>query len=195
MSLVRNLPIVAFSLLTAFSVQASNLKMAKVSSVLPAIRPQPQVVAAPAPTSQFKSYREWKTDQIQDAQGKVTQLKTQIDQRKQSRTVAQGTDPNLAIRKGTEAQSGADAAVERLEKQLQQEQYDLEIAKDLSVTDYFVGYLTKVQDKKSAINEVAGKLSPEEVAELMTAYANSVFGSQSSDLPVSASNVPKDQVK
>ncbi|HEY1079089.1 MAG TPA: hypothetical protein VGE46_03295, partial [Bdellovibrio sp.] len=75
------------------------------------------------------------------------------------------------------------------------EQYALELAKDLSVTDYFVGYLTKIQDKKSAFNEVAGKLSAEEVAELMTAYANSVFGAQAGDLPASATNVGKDAGK
>jgi hypothetical protein len=55
-----------------------------------------------------------------------------------------------------------------------------------------VGYLTKIHDKKSAFKEVAGKLSPEEVAELMNAYANSVFGAHSSDLPASATNTAKD---
>jgi hypothetical protein len=52
--------------------------------------------------------------------------------------------------------------------------------------------LTKVPDKKAAFKEVAGKLSPEEVAELMNAYANSVFGAAASDLPASATNTTKE---
>ncbi|MNJ93535.1 hypothetical protein D3C87_112170 [compost metagenome] len=190
MNFVKDLPLIAFSLMTALSFEASAaMKPAMPSTVR-------THMAVPAAAAQFKSYREWKHEQVQDAQVKVIQLKNQLDQRKQARHVAQGTDPNMGMHKGSlEAHAGSDAGIERIERQLRQEQYDLEIAKDLSVTDYFVGYLTKVQDKKSAINEVAGKLSPEEVAELMTAYANSVFGSHTADLPVSASNVPKDQVK
>ena len=89
--------------------------------------------------------------------------------------LAKYKDPNLARRNsGLEAISGVNTA--NLENQLQQDQSILEMAKDLSVTDYFVGYLTKIQDKKAAFNEVAGKLTSDEVAELMTAYANSVFG-------------------
>jgi hypothetical protein len=92
-----------------------------------------------------------------------------------------------------EASSGANT--ENLEEQLEQDQATLEMAKDLSVTDYFVGYLTKLQDKKAAFNEVAGKLTAEEVAELMAAYANSVFGTHSSDLAPSASVLSADRVK
>lgn len=175
----KDLPMIAFTLLTAFSMKVGAAPT----------RVMAPTAVSTASSHQFKSYREWKMDQVQEAQGKVSSIKTILDQKKQTRQLAQGTDPNLAMRKGG---SEADA---NLEKQLQQELFDLEVAKDLSVTDYFVGYLTKVNDKKSAINEVAGKLSPEEVAELMTAYANSVFGSHVSDLPTSASNVSKDQVK
>lgn len=143
-----------------------------------------------------KSYREWKTEKVQAAQGTVLAVKAQIDARKQARAVAQGTDPNMAMGRGTEAVAAQDISIEKLERVLREEQYDLEVAKDLSVTDYFVGYLTKVQDKKSAFNEVAGKLTAEEVAELMTAYANSVFGSaHTSDLPASAANVGKEPLK
>ena len=112
-----------------------------------------------------------------------------------ARVAAPGVDPNLAHKPGPEASVAQDRFVEKLERQLREEQYGLELAKDLSVTDYFVGYLTKIQDKKSAFNEVAGKLSAEEVAELMTAYANSVFGAQASDIPPSATNVGKDTSK
>jgi hypothetical protein len=134
--------------------------------------------SAPALAS-VKSYREWKTDRVQWAQNKVSTLKAQIEIKKhQVRIGALGVDPNLEIKQQTEAGTSNSMAVEKLEKQLTTEQYDLDLANDLSVTDYFVGYLIKVQDKKSAFNEVAGRLSPEEVAELMAAYANVVFGPQ-----------------
>lgn len=145
--------------------------------------------------AQVKSYREWKTEKVTLAEGRVSSMKAQLAMKKSLRTMAHGADPNLANKGSLEAVALQDRSVEKLERQLRAEIYDLEVARDLSVTDYFVGYLTKVQDKKSAFNEVAGKLSPEEVAELMTAYANSVFGAHSSDLPVSATNVGKDVVK
>jgi len=173
MYLLKHLPLLSFWLLTAFTNQAG----AQVSQ------------NAANKASSYKSYREWKTQRVQDAQTKVLTVRTQIDARKATR----GTDPNMALpRRAFEAgEPGAD----RLERQLRQEQYDLDVAKDLSVTDYFVGYLIKVQDKKSAIQDVASKLSPDEVAELMMAYANSVFGAHTSDLPASASNFGKEAVK
>ncbi|MFM6930243.1 MAG: hypothetical protein ACKOX6_17380 [Bdellovibrio sp.] len=192
MSFNKHLPLVAFFVMTTLSMKALALS----SSSRPALAPRQAVVAANH-VSRFKSYREWKTEKISVAQTKVSTLKAQLDARKQARMVAQGADPNLArtARTGVEAVPARDISIEKIERQLQEEQYDLEIAKDLSVTDYFVGYLTKIQDKKSAFKEVAGKLSPEEVAELMTAYANSVFGAHSSDLPVSATNTTREAVR
>ncbi len=142
-----------------------------------------------------QSYKEWKMARVHGSQTRIVSIKNQIDNRRavKAAIAAQGTDPNLQLRtKGTiEAASTADYTVEKLERQLKAEQYNLELAQDLSVTDYFAGYLTKVQNKKSAFAEVAGKLSPEEVAELMNAYANSVFGAHASDLPASAENIEK----
>jgi hypothetical protein len=141
--------------------------------------------ASAAESQKTKSFREWKSEKVQDALGKVTATRIQI---------AKTKDPNLNRPKGTlEAASGS--GVESLEDQLEQDQTALEMTKDLSVTDYFVGYLTKLQNKKAAFNEVAGKLTAEEVAELMAAYANSVFGTHSSDLAPSASVLSADRVK
>lgn len=139
-----------------------------------------------------KSYKEWKLERVSVAQVRVTSIKNQIENRKAVKlAIAQGVDPNLQKIRGMEAASSSDFMVERLERQLKMEQFSLDLAKDLSVTDYFAGYLTKVQNKKAAFQEVAGKLSAEEVAELMNAYANSVFGAHASDLPASAENIEK----
>ncbi|QDK43763.1 hypothetical protein DOM22_00565 [Bdellovibrio sp. ZAP7] len=192
MNLVKHLSLVAviYVTATALSVQAA-------APSKQFIIPMRSTVAAPqVQAPKFKSYREWKTEMVSTAQMKVTYLKTQIDSKKMNRRAASGTDPNLARgRNNLEAVASQDISVEKMEKQLREEQYDLEVAKDLSVTDYFAGYLTKVPDKKAAFKEVAGKLSPEEVAELMNAYANSVFGAHASDLPVSATNTSKESVR
>lgn len=143
-----------------------------------------------------KSYKEWKTERVHGTQARIHSIKNQIDNRKAVRAAIASQDPNLRQGRGTlEAASTADYTVEKLERQLKAEQYNLELAQDLSVTDYFAGYLTKVQNKKAAFAEVAGKLSAEEVAELMNAYANSVFGAQASDLPASAVNIEKASAK
>lgn len=189
MSLFKQMPLLAFIAMTAFSMKAHTQ-----SGVV--YGPQNKPTATSSNSShQIKSYREWKHELVVDAQSKVTGLKSQIEARKQARSVNIGIDPNLARSKGLEAFATRDASVEKLEKELRTELYDLDVANDLTVTDYFVGYLTKVQNKKAAFKEVAGKLSPEEVAELMTAYANSVFGANAADLPPSAANITKDPVK
>ncbi|MGE5085016.1 MAG: hypothetical protein ACM3MG_01850 [Bacillota bacterium] len=195
MSFKKHLPLVAFCVITTLSVKV--LALSSSSSSRPALVQRQAGVATVHASSTVKSYREWKTEKISVAQLRVSSLKAQLDARKQARSIAQGTDPNLARtgRTGVEAVPTRDISVEKIERQLREEQYDLEVAKDLSVTDYFVGYLTKIQDKKSAFKEVAGKLSPEEVAELMTAYANSVFGAHSSDLPASANNTTPEPVR
>lgn len=147
----------------------------------------------------IQSYSEWKSGRVQGAQIKVTSLKVQIESKKvekmMKRDVAQGKDPNMALSKAATEARIVDVQIEKMEKILQQDLYDLDLAKDLSVSDYFAGYLTKIQNKKAAFSEVAGKLSPDEVAELMTAYANSVFGAHASDIPASATASGRDSVK
>lgn len=188
MNPVKHLPLIAFLAMTAFTMKAQAQ-----SSITQA--QAPTAATAAATTAHVKSYREWKHELVLDAQNRVTVIKTQIETRKALRTAAMGVDPNMARARGLEAVASRDLALEKLEKDLREEQYDLDVANDLTVTDYFVGYLTKVQNKKAAFQEVAGKLSPEEVAELMTAYANSVFGAHAADLPASAANISKDPVK
>lgn len=196
MKLIKHMPLIAFMAMTTFTLKAH----AQSSAVAQAVAQKPAAATAVATTvqapsaSHVKSYREWKHEMVSEAQGKVTSIRTQIDARK-NRTVAVGTDPNMARAHGLEAVASRDLALEKLERDLREEQYDLDVANDLTVTDYFVGYLTKVQNKKAAFQEVAGKLSPDEVAELMTAYANSVFGAHAADLPASANNLAKDPVK
>ncbi|WP_413289582.1 hypothetical protein [Bdellovibrio sp. HCB337] len=173
MHLKKQLPVWLFTLICATSLEVCAVASATTSPTHESVK--------------TKSFREWKSEKVQDALTRVTVTKTKIQ-------IAKSKDPNVARRKaGIEASSGTNS--ESLETQLQQDQSILEMAKDLSVTDYFVGYLTKVQDKKAAFNEVAGKLTAEEVAELMAAYANSVFGSHTSEMPPSAQDLSSDRIR
>jgi hypothetical protein len=140
-----------------------------------------------ASDTKIKSYREWKSERVQDALQRVTVTKTQLE-------ITKSKDPNLSQQKGS-MESGTSLALERLENQLQVDQNFLETTKNFSVTDYLAGYLMKVQNKKAAFNEVAGKLSSDEIAELMSAYATSAFGKPSSDLGPSANSTVEDHVR
>lgn len=118
----------------------------------------------------LKSFREWKAEQISEVQGRLTELS-----KKKS---AQRSLPPRAVAKATEAGLGFETNPAALDRQISQELAKMALVEDLSVSDYFVGYLTKVDNRKEAFKEIAGRLSAEEIAELMNAYANSVFGTQ-----------------
>ncbi len=125
---------------------------------------------------QFKSFREWKNGMIYMAEAQAKQSKNAVAMKQ--RIAASTTDPNLSQKQNLE--SGLSMQLEELQKQAEKDQYQLSITKELTISDYFVGYLTKQNDMKAAINEVSGRLSAEEIAELMAAYANNFFSSRPS---------------
>ena len=55
--------------------------------------------------------------------------------------------------------------------QLEKEELNLSNLKELGISDYYVGYLLKQGSLEEAISAVSGRLSTEDVAELMRAYA------------------------
>lgn len=106
-------------------------------------------------SSGVKSYREWKSAKILEVEARLKELKTK------------SKDPNLSHKKGTEA-----GLSQELQYEIELEHTNLSLSRDLTISDYFVGYLSKQGSLTAAINEVAGRLSPAEVAELMTSYAD-----------------------
>lgn len=139
----------------------------------------------------YKSYREWKQDKVSEAQSRLEQLKARLQQEK--------LDPNLSKLNSPTPEgsytNSKDGELVRIENLMRAEQGKLETAKELTVSDYFAGYLAKLSDRPSAFKDVAGRLSPEEVAELMAAYANSVFGSQSGNMGPQAGRGASDPLK
>lgn len=133
------------------------------------------VPAAPVP-SEVKSFREWKQSRIQEQEQRIQALKERLGPHRSFAT----DDPNLVRTAGAEG-----GLQKELQQQLTVEQESLAITRDLSISDYFVGYLTKQASLDSAIKQVSGRLTPEEVAELMSAYAQHFFRTRPSSLKTS----------
>lgn len=125
-------------------------------------------VAQPAVT--VKSYREWKQSKISEAEARLKNLKENVLR-------SRGLSLNA-----TEA--GLSTSLQRM---LDNEELQFAMAQDLTITDYFIGYLARQKSLQQAIKEVSGKLSADEVAELMTAYADNFFSSK----PTSAVQPPR----
>lgn len=125
--------------------------------------------------SRFKSFREWKKVMVSSAEMQLKQSSAAIAL-KQRLSASAASDPNMAAKENTE--SGLHFHLQELQKQAEKDQYQLSITKDLTISDYFVGYLIKQRDMSAAITEVSGRLTPEEIAELMAAYANNFFSSR-----------------
>ena len=58
----------------------------------------------------------------------------------------------------------------RLERELARSQKNFEFAKELTLEDYVVGYLSQFQDNSAAIGSVASRLSKDEVSELIRVF-------------------------
>ena len=138
-------------------------------SVYKAVEKRTSVESQPAKS--FKSYKEWKQDMINTAQGRLDQAKTAFEQ-KRNQTAAQGKDPNLLNR-------------------IAREELQVSIASELTISDYFIGYINKQSDMSSAIKNISGRLSAEEVAELMSTLAYNYNRNSDSNTKSAADTNPK----
>lgn len=164
--MIKILTVVLVVISSAFAVGASAGPVVSVSP----ISPPPLIVKAVLPLSaqasgNVKSYKEWKNEKVQLAIKKVTITKAQIEYRKLNRQFLQKNEPTTS----------KDPEADRLEAQLKNDLYSLEVAQELSVTDYFAIYLTKQENKSEAYKEAATKMTPDEVSHLIKAYADSMF--------------------
>ena len=109
---------------------------------------------------EIQSFREWKSCKISEAEVKIKIIRDKISP----------GDPNMNFTssKSENAEAGLHPS---LLVQLEKEELNLSNLKDLGISDYYVGYLLKQNSLDEAINSVSGKLTPEDVGELMRAYA------------------------
>ncbi len=119
------------------------------------------VSCAYAQSTQVKSFKDWKSEKVQLITAKINAIKQKIELEKQK----QPNSPNV---------------LGFYEKMLSQEEWNIDIAKELKVTDYIALYL-KQNSSKNKFQEVASQLSATEVAEIVEAYTQTL-GSESSTI-------------
>jgi hypothetical protein len=113
-----------------------------------------------------KSFHEWRDEKILLANNQKLLVKAQI-----LRAQAEQNKKSVLV----------------LEKQLSQLQWNLEAARDLSVADYFLLYLSQ-QAQADRFARAAAKLTTKEVAELMEAYAQTLSSESAAAITRQASD-------
>lgn len=135
-----------------------------------------------AANAEILGFRTWKSKQIEEA--KISLDVAKIDLRvkntggksKHSRYIPVASPRLLAAKKNIPDSKRAQSWEERLN----QAKLNLEIAQELTVNDYFVLYLSRV-DNPDVFEEAAKKMTPEEMAELMRAYRSYIDRAKSGD--------------
>jgi len=123
----------------------------------------------------IESYQDWKNARIEEAQNQLERL-----QGKQEK--------GPSGKKELKSASGANGNLSTLDPKIRRAQENLDLARELTVNDYFLLYLRQFREREAFI-EAAKKLTPEEVADLLLAYQKSVSGAHdalSLDVPVPA---------
>jgi hypothetical protein len=117
--------------------------------------PNHGTIAPPSPTAPAtKSFAEWKAE-------KVTRAKKQLQSSR---------DHLLTLSQKKNAPS---AEIKQVIDQIAQDEWSVEIAEDLTSTDYLVLYLSN-NSSPEKFKEAASKLSAEETAIVLEAYLNAV---------------------
>lgn len=122
------------------------------------------------PTPQVMSFLEWKSVRVHEAQQKLEAM----------------SKGNPAPQVFQEGKSSTD--VKPNEQKLN---FNVDVALQLNIQDYFSMYLKTLTQEE--FKEATKKLSPDEVAELLVAYKNSM--EKEKKLPLKFSKNPKDNAK
>lgn len=120
-------------------------------------------------SSVIKPFKDWKSEKIQQIQSRVQAYRTQVDALK-----AKKAQEVSAAHKHPEIRAkltpGLDQSIQYYEKQVDEEQWNLEVAQDLSITDYVALYLA-LQPVKNRFQLAASQMAPADIAELLEAYS------------------------
>jgi hypothetical protein len=100
-----------------------------------------------------KSFTDWKNEKIQTARVRLLRVNAELAD---------------FLRRDAHSRSRS-----ALQAQIVQEQWNVEVAQDLSITDYLVLYLS-AQHGPSKYREAAAKLSAEDTAKILEAYLKSM---------------------
>ena len=124
--------------------------------------PQGAHTFAPAqvPSSTTKSYNDWKNEKVQFAKIQLQLTQTQLASAKTKK--ASNYDPKQ---------------IQALEARVNQNEWAIEAAEDLTATDYLVLYLSS-QNSPDKFKEAAAKMSGEETAKVLESYLQTISAQQ-----------------
>jgi hypothetical protein len=92
----------------------------------------------------IKTFKEWKSEKVQSALQQVVEQKSKF-----SALQRQGTTSKDVL------------------SRLSQAEFNLEIARDLTVSDYFDIYMKSQDNYEKSVTDLSARLSPNEVAEML----------------------------
>ena len=151
----------------------------------------PVVAAA---SSEVLTFQVWKTTRLEEARNTIERLQLEaaldrlppVDRSPGEKAVV--VKPAIEV-VASPTNSRATVRVLRPEQRLNQAKINFEIAKELSIHDYIAVYLSQYSSRASML-EVAKKMSPEEVAELLMALRGVQAPSAPTAAEPSAGGVP-----
>lgn len=170
---------ISFSIIfsiVALSVTATALSspaLANTTAIISNVSPANSATLSAPLNMNIKNYKEWKTAMIIDSENRIKNLKESLNKNRQTANI-NSADIAIANSEGglsKDLNQKINQSVNHLQILVEKEEQQLSVAKELSISDYFVGYLTKQKSLSNAIKDVSGRLSADEVAELMQAYA------------------------
>ncbi|MFN8845857.1 MAG: hypothetical protein ACK5V3_14015 [Bdellovibrionales bacterium] len=132
-------------------------------------------LANSASESAVLSFKEWKGQKIQLAQVEYKKLEEDYLKKKKDSPL----DPKLKA----------------LYIDLKHSKESISELGDLSVTDYFIAYLSQFKTNRDTFQAALAKLAPDDISELMTAYANSLLKTSGEGIPAAAENQKNEQPK
>lgn len=105
-------------------------------------------------------YKEWREEKVRTVEQRIQRLKQELT-----------TQSSL---QGSQA-----SRTQFLKRAATQEEWNLEVMRELSINDYFVLYLAPKTPSVTDMQNIAQKLTTDEVAQLLEAYSKSLFVSYS----------------
>lgn len=132
---------------------------------------------AQSPSTDPLSFKSWKEQQQVEAQNQLTRVNNRLVLLKAGKLKPEdvvvefngfGENDRDVPKLTARAQKiTSNDILARLEREQSRSQKNVEFAKDLGIAEYFQGYLIQFQENQAALAQIAGRLSKDEVIELL----------------------------
>lgn len=124
-------------------------------------------------TASVFGFQEWKSTRIGEAEAALARIEAELQQGREKAPALERPTPGLKSaltpqmpRQKNSAETQRAIRPQAVDPRLRQARLNIEIARELSVNDYYILYLSQIKEKSSLV-EAAKKMAPEEIAELV----------------------------